>query len=452
MNLQLYLLSRIAAIALACLLAISAYALFISHRQAMQAAWRIADSQGKLLESQLLLNKAGIGLARPFPDFEFWKQSGSQPGVCLSYADAGGPMARSLCTGTKPGAADWPEFFDSGYRWIFNPGRPAVRPIELQGRIHGSLTVTPSAELEIAEAWHTALSLTALSCVTLFAVCMLVYLSLRRALNPAKTIVQGIAAMEAGRLDFRLPAFELNEWQRIAAAINQLAASQQQLLEERRKLVAKLITLQEAERRHLTRELHDEFGQCLAAIQAVTASIRQTAARQCPQLLEETDRIGRITAHMMDSVRQLLGRLRPAEFDELGLAASLGGLIAGWNGRSQGKTRFQLHISGDCGVLSDAQAIGLFRITQECLTNIAKHAEASAARIDLTIRADAAGLRIRDDGKANRLPFADSGGIGLSGMRERVAALHGQLELAIAEPRGLIVAIQLPLGVTGMRA
>ncbi|MCQ8102800.1 histidine kinase [Methylomonas sp. SURF-2] len=452
MNLQLHLLSRIAGIAMACLLAVSAYALFHSHGQAMQAAWRIADSQGKLLESQLLLHKAGIGLATPFPDFEFWKQSGGQAGVCLSYSGAERPLARSLCTGLKPDPADWPEFFDSGYRWLFNPGRPVVRPIAWQGQIHGSLTVTPSAELEIAEAWNKTLTLTALSGVTLFAVCLLVCLSLRRALRPAKTIVEGIAAMESGRLDLRLPAFELNEWQRIATAINQLAASQQQLLAERRQLVTKLITLREAERRYMTRELHDEFGQCLAAIQAVTACVRQTAARECPQLLSEIDHIGRIGAHMMDSVRQLLGRLRPAEFDELGLAASLAGLVAGWNGRSRGKTRFQLHIGGDCALLSDEQAINLFRITQECLTNIARHADASAARIELSVGADAARLTVSDNGKADRLPFADSGGIGLSGMRERVAALNGQLELAIGEPRGLIVAIQLPVGVTGMRA
>lgn len=444
MNLQLHLLSRITAIALACLLLVSAYVLYQSHRQAKLAAWRIADSQGRLLESQLMLHSAGIGRTNPFPDFEIWKQSGSQPGICLRYAAADTTMTRSLCNGTKPAMAHWPMLFETGYRWFFNPGRQTVRPIALRGRVHGSLTVTPSAELELAEAWDKFLQLTTLSCITIFAVSALVYLSIRRALSPAQTLVQGIETLESGRFDFRLPDFQLNEWRRIGAAINQLAASQQQLLEERQRLVTKLITLQEAERRYLTRELHDEFGQCLAAIQAITLSMRQTAIQQCPELVSETEHVNRITGHMMTSVRRLLGHLRPAEFDELGLAASLNSLVAGWNGRSRSKTRFHLQISGDCALLSEAQAICLFRIAQECLTNISKHATASTARIRLRIDSDSVTLLIQDDGIAGQLPFADTDGIGLLGIRERVAALHGQFALSIAKPHGLIVQIELP--------
>lgn len=445
MNLQLHLLSRIAAIALLCLLLVAAYSLFQSHRQAKQAAQQIADSQGKLLESQLLLNSAGIGLGKPFPDFEFWKQSGNQPGICLTYQAADNVMSRSLCNGTKPNFADWPELFERIYRWLFAPGWRTVRPIILQGLTHGTLTVTPSAELEIAAAWNKTLSLTALCFSTISTVCLLVYLSIRRALKPATTIVQGLSTLEAGNLNFRLPDFELNEWQRIAAAINQLASSQQHLLAERQKLVMKLIDLQEAERRYLARELHDEFGQCLAAIKAVTASIRLTASKRCPELIAETEHVNRISNHMLDSVHQLLGRLRPAEFDELGLAASLNNLVAGWNQRCTGKTRFHLTIGSDCAFLSELQSISLFRISQECLTNIAKHAQASSAHIDLSIRPGQAVLTIKDDGIASLLPFTDSTGIGLSGIRERVAALHGQLKLAINPPHGLIVEARLPL-------
>ena len=307
--------------------------------------------------------------------------------------------------------------------------------------------MTPSAELEIADAWDKTLSLMALSTVTVSAICLLVYLSISRALKPAQTIVAGLEHLESGHLDFRLPPFELDEWHRIASAINQLATSQQQLLEERQKLAVKLIDLQEQERRYLARELHDEFGQCLAAINAVASSIKQTATLQCPDLMAEADHIGRITAHMLDGVRDLLGRLRPAEFDELGLAASLNSLVAGWNGRSSGKTRYHLSITGDCSPLPETLAVALFRITQECLTNIAKHAKASSVGISLTIDNEAAVLNIQDDGVARQLPFAGVAGIGLLGIRERVTALHGQLRLAIAEPHGLIVEARLPMAV-----
>jgi signal transduction histidine kinase len=185
--------------------------------------------------------------------------------------------------------------------------------------------------MEIAQAWDNISSLLGLSAMTVLAVCLLVFLSISRALRPATIIVAGLESMEKGNLAERLPSFELIEWQRTAKAVNQLAASQLQLLAERQKLTVKLINFQEEERRFLARELHDEFGQCLAAINAVAASIAQTAKQQCPALVGDADHISRITQHMLDNVRNLLKRLRPAEPDELGLAASLNSLVSGWN-------------------------------------------------------------------------------------------------------------------------
>ena len=448
MNLQRQLLTRIALVALACLLVIAAFVLYQSHCVSKQTTGLLAESLGKQLESQLLLINAGLGQNNAFPDFEHWKQYGNQPGICVSYTPADSSLPLSLCNGSKLSQAKWPTLFETRYRQIFNPGLPTVRPIALNGRVYGSLTITPSAELEIAEAWDKMVSLMTLSSVTVFAVCLLVYWSISRVLKPAKTIVAGVKEMESGRIDCRLPAFELNEWQRIAAAINQLANSQQQLLNERQKLVLKLINIQEDERRYLVRELHDEFGQCLAAINAVAASIKQTALQHCPALVAETDHISRITTHMLENVHGLLGRLRPAEFEELGLAVSLNTLVAGWNARSGDKTRFQLDISGDCSSLAEVPAMTLFRITQECLTNIAKHATASNVSISLIVSLESAILTVTDNGVAKTLPFSDATGIGLFGIRERVTALQGRLQLAIANPHGLIVKVCLPMAVT----
>lgn len=445
MSLQRHLITLITWVALACLLAIAAFVLYQSHGVAKQTTEQMAESLGKQLKSQLLLINAGLGQTNPFPDFGPWKQSVNQPGICLRYAPADSSLPRSLCIGSKLSQAEWPALFETGYRQIFNPGLPAIRPIALKGRVYGSLTITPSAELEIAEAWHTVLNLMTLSSVTVFAVCLLVYWRISRVLKPATTIVAGVKELESGYLDCRLPTFELTEWRHIAAAINQLADSQQQLLDERQKLVLKLINIQEGERRYLARELHDEFGQCLAAINAVTASIKQTALQQCPGLVAETDHISRITAHMLLNVHGLLGRLRPAEFEELGLAASLNSLVADWNARSGDKTHFQLDISGDCSSLAEVPAMTLFRITQECLTNIAKHATASNVSISLIIGLESAFLTVADNGVAKTLPFADTAGIGLLGIRERVTALQGRLQLAIANPHGLIVEVCLPI-------
>ena len=196
------------------------------------------------------------------------------------------------------------------------------------GQVHGSIVVTPSAEMGIASAWQAIRGLMGLSASTTLALCLLVYFTISRVLRPAQVIVTGLEKMEKGELSFRLPAFELDEWQRTGKAINQLAASLEQLLSERKKLALKLMNIQEEERRYLARELHDEFGQCLAAINAVAASISQTAENECPELVPEGKNISRIAHHMMESLRGLLMRLRPSDIDELGLTASLKGLVS----------------------------------------------------------------------------------------------------------------------------
>lgn len=444
MNLQLHLLNLIAGVAVGCLLVIAAYLLFQSHRQAEQNSQRMADVVSKQLEAQLLLRIAGIGRGTAFPDFEFWKQSGNQPGVCLTYVTSDEAMPRSICNGMGIMSDSWPAWFNAAYRWAFKPGASVLRAVSVQGRDYGSLTVAPSAEPEIAKAWQQTSSLLTLSAVTIFAVCLLVYLTINRALAPTQTIVEGLKALESGQLAYRLPSFALHEWHKIATAINQLAASQQQLLDERRTLLVKLINLQEQERCTLARELHDEFGQCLAAISAGATSIKQTAQIQAPDLLDDAERISRITQHILAGVRGMLNRLRPAELDELGLAASLHSLVAGWNG-SGDNTGYRLQLIGDCARLSETQALTVFRIAQECLTNIAKHATASQVSVTLRIEPFTVWLQIADDGVATNLPFPPSAGIGLLGIRERITALEGQLNLTIAEPHGLIVEAVLPL-------
>ena len=96
-------------------------------------------------------------------------------------------------------------------------------------------------------------------------------------------------------------------------------------------------------------------------------------------------------------------------------------------------------------MLPEPLTVTLFRITQECLTNIAKHSAAANAKVILEITTDAVTLTVKDDGIATELPFTEGQGIGLLGIRERVAALYGRLTLAIAQPHGLIIEAWLPI-------
>ncbi|CAA9889638.1 Histidine kinase (fragment) [Candidatus Methylobacter favarea] len=323
MNLKVYLVSHIILITAVCLLATAVYVFYQADRQTRLETRLTAESIDKQLELQLLRSAAGFGQPERFPDFGLWKETSTAPGICVNYLSGHSNLKRSLCNGSATAARSWPAWFEYIYRRAFNPGFAVTRQVTFKGQVQGSASVEPSAEMEIASAWHQVGGLMSLSASTTLALCLLVYFTVNRALDPAQAIVAGLEKMKEGELSFRLPTFKLDEWQRTAKAINQLASSQQQLLSERKQLTVKLMTVQEHERRYLARELHDEFGQCLAAINAVAASISQTAENDCPGLVHDAKNISRITRHMLELLRGLLQRLRPADIDDLGLAASL---------------------------------------------------------------------------------------------------------------------------------
>lgn len=445
MNLKLHLLSRIILIGFACLIATTTWMLYQADREFRHEARSKADSIGRQLEVQLLRINAGFDHTARFPDLGLWQQMGAISGACVWFMPADGDQVRSVCSGGNTSVQSGPDWFENIYRWAFKPGFETMRQVAFRDHVYGAVVVAPSAEVEIASAWQQLRGLMGLSATTVLALCLLVYVTVNRALRPAQVLVAGLESMSNGDLSTRLPAFELAEWQRTGQAINRLAASQQQLLAERRMLALKLMAVQEEERRYLARELHDEFGQCLAAINAVAASITQTAEQDCPALLPEGKHIARITGHMMDLLRGLLLRLRPMDIDELGLSAALNSLIAGWNARNGGKIHYRLAIDGDLDRLPEPVPVNIFRIVQECLTNVAKHSAAANAKVTLVVSDGFAELRVEDDGIADKLPFEDSSGIGLLGMRERVTALGGQLTLAPAQAGGLMVRAWLPL-------
>jgi signal transduction histidine kinase len=278
--------------------------------------------------------------------------------------------------------------------------------------------------------------------VTLSALCILIYAALARALRPTLIIRAGLERLAADDLSARLPPFDLAELSAIGDVFNNLAETLHNTLAERNALTQKLIAVQDEERKNLARELHDEFGQCLAAISAVAAVASQTAREECPALQAECDSIGRTAAHMMEVLRGALIRLRPPDVEEFGLAASLESLVAGWNSRSLGRTRFDIEVSGAFDALPSPFSASLYRVAQEAITNAAKHAEATRVALRLAVHdfdKREIALTVEDDGKAVDADFAAKSGMGILGMRERIAALGGKLNFTTRQPSGLIL-------------
>jgi signal transduction histidine kinase len=144
--------------------------------------------------------------------------------------------------------------------------------------------------------------------------------------------------------------------------------------------------------------------------------------------------------------------LRPPDVDELGLAASLEGLVAGWNGRSRGRTGFEIRLSGGFDDLPARLGAGIYRIAQEALTNAAKHAGATRVVLHLIKREAPGGrgmaeveLAVEDDGRAGDAEPTVRPGMGLLGMRERVMTLGGRLSFDSGRKTGSVLRVVIPL-------
>jgi two-component system sensor histidine kinase UhpB len=170
MNLKLHLLSRIILIAVICLVATAVYVLYQADRQAILETRLTAESIDKQLELQLLRINADFGQSERFPDFDLWKETHVVSGLCISYQSANSNLKRSICNGTKIGSKIWPNWFEYVYRWAFNPGFEVKRQVVFNGHVQGSVIVEPSAEVEMANAWHEVCGLMELSASTILAV------------------------------------------------------------------------------------------------------------------------------------------------------------------------------------------------------------------------------------------------------------------------------------------
>lgn len=213
------------------------------------------------------------------------------------------------------------------------------------------------------------------------------------------------------------------------------------------RLSHRLLTVQEEERRHLSRELHDEFGQLLASVGLHLHAARGLAgARAQPALDESITLLQQAGAQ----VRSLALELRPTMLETGGLESALRWLAE----QHQQRTGIVTQVVGHVGEVSGDLAIACFRVVQEALTNVVRHAHARNVWIELSQPEGFVELVVRDDGAGfdvtRTLERAASGGnLGLLGMRERVEILGGNLEIESRAGEGTRIRIALPLTETG---
>lgn len=228
----------------------------------------------------------------------------------------------------------------------------------------------------------------------------------------------------------------------------------QSLLEQNRRLTQRLYTVQEEERQHLAHELHDELSQYIAAINLHAQAIGNLPAHQIDKIHSYAEIISSSARHMQSETRNLVLRLRPAALDELGLLSSIQEHIDNWS-RQYPDIRCKFSCDTTVGELGETINIALYRIIQEALTNVAKHSRAN--QISITLRhcrrtgdpQNRLCIIITDNGIGFD-PGARQNGFGLTSMRERVAALGGELNIRAQPHQGVTIVAEIPLPATAV--
>lgn len=235
----------------------------------------------------------------------------------------------------------------------------------------------------------------------------------------------------------------------VASSIRDIT-QRKQVEENLRELSARLLQFQDEERRAIARELHDSTGQLLAALNMYLMPLAQNGHRLEPETHKAIKESLRIVNELSKEVRTMSHLLHPPLLDEAGLSSAVRWYVEGFSERS--KIGVDIQITDQIGRLPRDLETAIFRIVQECLTNVHRHAASSKASICLSRTSDEIRVEVKDEGKGisperrTELELAGKAGVGLRGIRERVRQLGGKLEIQPREDgSGTIVIALLPL-------
>lgn len=307
-----------------------------------------------------------------------------------------------------------------------------------------TLHIAPNPASEIEERLGDTVRL----CITLLfysgATLLVAWWAAHRALSPVRELEAGLQRLARGEAEAALPPFALREFSRVAGAIDDLAAALNEGRAAQRQLARQLIEVQEAERKTLARELHDEMGQTLTAIGVTAAYLERHAGQlDAGRVAECAQDLRRDVKTSGEQLRGMLRQLRPHGLDSGGLASALRELVGNWQQR-EWCIDFQLAMPPVLPTLNETSSLVLYRIVQEGLTNVIRHSGARHCRVSMLVAADVLQLVIEDDGQGLPASTPAHRG-GLLGMTERLAMVGGRLEVNGKPGNGLQLRASLPL-------
>jgi two-component system sensor histidine kinase UhpB len=320
---------------------------------------------------------------------------------------------------------------------------PRGLTLRVPGPPGGWIVLSPVPANDVAAIWSEFIDLGAVLAASLGLGCWLVWLTVGQALRPLSDFSAAFLRIGSGDYSAAVRAAGPSELVRLGRGVNDMAGRLAAMQARTHRLEDQLRTLQDEERADLARDLHDEIGPHLFAVNVDAAMARRLIAEgHTAEAVKQVEAIQEAVAHMQRLVRDILGRLRPTELIELGLKAAIEALVTFWSARHPAIV-FRVDVPDDEALpLADDARETLYRVVQEGLNNAVRHGRPGRIEIEVArLEGGEVLARVTDDGAAGAKPGV--AGFGLRGMRERVAAAGGGLSVGRGPKGGWSVMARL---------
>jgi signal transduction histidine kinase len=454
MRLVVQLVARLLVVVVLCLAAATIWVTIDAYRSVDRATAASAQRVSQALEAlywRELLLRGNIKRDHLLPIPEWRTIETMQlisPGICIDF-ELKSEFEKPLCGQSKGIGKPAPPWFAAAVQSVLGSHAAVARPISVRATTAGSVTAIADPDAAIELAWEHILGIVTVALLMALAIAVLASVAIAHTLAPARSIVAALQRMAHGHYRTSLPRFRSTEFSMIGQAVGDLGVRLAQATEQRADLTRRLLEIRSDERRALSRELHDEFGQNLTGILAFASTIEASSAQDPERtgIAQDARMISQATLRIMACLRDTLDRLRHPLAEELGLEASLVSLVDSWRTLDARRPVIQLDLQGDLADVRGIVATTAYRVAQECLTNSLRHGAAREILLRIERRSgteNALLICVEDDGGGDAVRVTQSAGFGLTGMRERVAAVGGSLLIARAR-HGLSVAATIPI-------